>query len=74
MRLETFHDPDFGTIAAAYNEDGEIVATATDTLNNGVRIIMDEAAIFEFTGRLLPPTLGQIADAETHESPPHPEG
>lgn len=54
MRIVTHHDPDLGTIAAAYDEDGEIVATAADSMKDGVYVASDESSYYEATGQLLP--------------------
>jgi len=57
MRIVTHHDPALGTIAAAYDEDGQIIATAADSMRDGVYTAVDEAAYFEATGQLLPAEL-----------------
>lgn len=57
MRIVTHHDEDFGVVAAAVNEDGEIVATASASHADGVYMAVDEAAFYEATGELLPADL-----------------
>lgn len=55
MRIEAIHDPDLGTIATAYNDDGAIVATAADSITHGMYVAADESAFYAATGNLLPP-------------------
>ena len=54
MRTRVFVDPDFGAIAAAIDDDGLIVATASSHIERGVYIAVDEAAYFAASGELLP--------------------
>lgn len=55
MRFEFVWDDALGTVAAAYDEDGNLVATAADhRLDDGTYIAIDEAQYWEATGELLP--------------------
>lgn len=54
IRIETYVDPDFGAIAVARGENGEVIASASSGIENGVYIAVDEASLYEATGQLLP--------------------
>jgi hypothetical protein len=54
MRLRVYFDEDFGAVAAAIDDNGEIVATAASHVENGVYVAVDETQVYEATGELLP--------------------
>jgi hypothetical protein len=55
MRIVT--SDEFGTIAAAVDDSGEIVATCADSIRDGVYMAVDEAEVWRLTGQLLPSDL-----------------
>lgn len=67
MKIETYHDPEYGTIAVARDDAGDIIATGADVARNGVRVIVDESAIYEATGELIAPSAWDIAEGATDE-------
>ena len=52
--IEVVYDPDLGAVAAAYDDDGTLVATAADYRDSGTYVAIDEAGFFAATGQLLP--------------------
>jgi hypothetical protein len=54
-------DGDLGAVAAAIDDDGQIVATASSHIEHGVYVAVDEATVSEATGGLLPAELWERA-------------
>lgn len=54
MHMRVVTSDEFGTIAAAVDDDGQIVATAADSIRDGVYVAVDEAGLYEATGQLIP--------------------
>lgn len=52
--MRVLMDDEFGTIAAAVDDDGLIVATAADSIRDGVYMAVDEGNLYAATGQLLP--------------------
>lgn len=65
MRIETYFDEDMGCIAAALDDDGQIVATASDSVRDGVYTAVDEGSFYAVTGELLPPHVWDRARRDT---------
>lgn len=57
MRMRIVTSDEFGSIAAAVDEDGQIVATCSDGIRDGVYAAVDEAQVWALTGELLPAPL-----------------
>lgn len=68
--MRTFYDPEFGAIAAAEDDDGNILATSASRVKNGVYIALDEAAVFEATGDLPPLPPGMWDACSDNEEQP----
>ena len=56
-RMVVLTDDEFGAVAAAMDENGQIIATASSGIDRGVYTVMDEAQVWEATGQLLPAPL-----------------
>ena len=69
MRLVVVSDGMFGAVAAAVDEGGQIIATSSAGIENGVYQAIDEAETFRLTGELLPAPLWDAATVPAHESP-----
>lgn len=66
--LVTVIDEQLGVIAAAVDDEGNIVATsAAMTTSEGV-VILDESSTYEATGELLPPNLWDACEDDGSDS------
>lgn len=74
MRIETYLDDEMGCIAAAYDDEGRIIATAADSVRDGVYTAVDESSFFEATGQLLPDRVWDAASRHDKTPPAQPEG
>jgi hypothetical protein len=62
-------DPEWGTVAAAIDADGIIVATAADSFRDGAHVVIDEVGVYEATGELMP-IPPRLWGACTNDEPP----
>lgn len=61
MHLVVVSDDEFGSVAAAIDSEGRIIATAADSIRDGTYIAVDEANLYMATGQLLPAAMWERA-------------